>query len=54
MIRNISYLTEALTGKSYLRMVFIESNMARQFYGTKVDFMEPMLTQSSWKYQPGT
>lgn len=53
MIRNITYIIKALSGKSYLRMVFIESNTAREFCGIKVDFMETMLTQPSGKYQPG-
>lgn len=48
MTRNIIYIIKALTGMSFLRMMCIESDMTRQFYGTKVDFIAPMLTKSSW------
>lgn len=35
------YFTKALTGMSYLRKICINSDMTRQFKGTKVDFMKP-------------
>lgn len=50
MTGNIDYVMKALTRRLYLRMMCIEPDKTRQFEGTKIDFVKPMLTRKIDRY----
>ena len=50
IIGDIGYITKALPGMLYLRMMLIEPDMTRHFERTKPDFLKPLLAKS----QPDT
>lgn len=54
IIGNIGYIIKALTGMPYLKTMLIEPDMTRYFERTKLGFLKPLLTKSSWKSQPDT